>query len=395
MLDVSSRFDLLGAQAGADRDVVFTFSYVTWQAAARRGWFMPEDRLARTLVSHRRVRRVLVCDLMRSLPVKLVRDLAARERVAFPHSERARLLQPVRLRRHDPTSIAGVQRAAAAYERALTHEVRRMGLVDPVLITAHPMLAGFLDCPWASAVTFYATDDWSAYPPHRHWWPGYRESFARVARDGRRVAAVSSPVLERLAPTGPSEVIPNGLEPTEWIGDPAPPGWLGELRRPLLLYAGSLDSRLDVTGLFEIARAFPHATVLLVGPLCDPQHLLPLRAAPNIEIRPALSREAITGLIRVADVGLIPHVHSPLTEAMSPLKLYEYLAGGLPVVAANLQPVRGVDPRVTLVDDSHGYADAVRAALELGRAEEDARLTFVQTNSWSARHDRLLDLALA
>ena len=395
MLDVSSRFDLLGARAGADRDVVFTFSYMTWQAAARRGWFMPEDRLARTLVSHRRVRRVLVCDLMRSLPVKLVRDLAERERVAFPDSERARLLQPVRLRRHDPTSIAGVQRAAAAYGRALAHEVQRMGLHDPVVITAHPMLAGFLECPWAQSVTYYATDDWAAYPPHRHWWPAYRESFARLARDGRRVAAVSSPVLERLAPSGPSAVIPNGLEPTEWIGDPAPPGWLGGLRRPLLLYAGSLDSRLDVEGLLAIARAFPHATVLLVGPLCDSQHLLPLRDQANVEIRPALSREAITGLIRVADVGLIPHLRSPLTEAMSPLKLYEYLAGGLPVVATDLQPMRGIDPRVTLVEGAGGYPDAVRAALELGRAEEDVRLTFVQTNSWSARHDRLLDLAFA
>ena len=395
MLDVSSRFDLLGAQAGADRDVVFTFSYVTWQAAARRGWFMPEDRLARALVSHGRVRRVLVCDLMRSLPVKLVRDLATRGGEAFPAGERARLLQPVRLRRHDPTSLGGVQRAAAAYERALSNEVRRMGLVDPVVITAHPMLAGFLECPWARALTFYATDDWSAYPAHRRWWPAYRESFARVARSGRRVAAVSAPVLERLAPTGPNAVIPNGLEPAEWIGDPVPPGWLGGLRRPLLLYAGSLDARLDVVGLVEIARALPHATILLVGPLCDPQHLLPLRAVPNIEIRPALSRAAVTGLIRVADVGLIPHVRSPLTEAMSPLKLYEYLAGGLPVVAANLRPVRGVDPRVTLVDDGAAYPDAVRAALELGRAAEDERLTFVQTNSWSARHDRLLDLALA
>ena len=108
-----------------------------------------------------------------------------------------------------------------------------------------------------------------------------------------------------------------------------------------------------------------------------------------------LLHAAVTGLIRLADVGLIPHVHSPLTEAMSPLKLYEYLAGGLPVVAADLPPVRGVDPRVALVADGAGYPDAVRAALELGRAGEDERLTFVHTNSWSARHDRLLDLALA
>ena len=395
MLDVSSPLELLEPRVGGERDVVFTFSYVTWQAAARRGWFMPEDRLARTLVSHRRVRRGLVCDLMRSLPVKLVRDLAIKDGAVFPADEHAQLLRPVRLRRHDPTSLAGAQRAAGAYERALSREVRRMGLVDPVVITAHPLLAGFIECPWARAVTFYATDDWSAYPAHRRWWPAYRESFKRVAGGGRRVAAVSTPVLQRLAPTGPSEVIPNGLEPTEWIGDPAPPGWLGGLRRPLLLYAGSLDSRLDVPGLLAIARALPQATLLLVGPLLDAQHLQPLRAAPNIEIRPALSRAAVTGLIRLADVGLIPHVHSPLTEAMSPLKLYEYLAGGLPVVAADLPPVRGVDPRVALVADGAGYPDAVRAALELGRAGEDERLTFVHTNSWSARHDRLLDLALA
>ena len=395
MLDVSTRLDVLGARAQAERDVIFTFSYVSWQAAAQRGWFMPEDRLARALVSHGRVRRVLVCDLMRSLPVKLARDLTRRESAPFPTGERARLLQPVRLRRHDPTSLAGARRAVAAYERAIEREARRMGLVDPVVITAHPLLAGFLECPWASSLTFYATDDWSAYPAHRRWWPAYRESFAGVARRGRRVAAVSAPVMARLAPSGPSEVIPNGLEPSEWIGDPVPPGWLGGLRRPLLLYAGSLDSRLDVAGLVAIARALPQATVLLVGPLLDSQHLLPLRAVPNVEIRPALSRAAVTGLIRVADVGLIPHVHSPLTEAMSPLKLYEYLAGGLPVVAANLPPVRGVDPRVSLVDDSAAYPRAVSEALALGRAAEDERLTFVQTNSWSARHDRLLDLALA
>jgi teichuronic acid biosynthesis glycosyltransferase TuaH len=358
MLDVSSRFDLLGARDGAERDVVFTFSYVTW-------------------------------------PVKLLRDLTTRTAAPFPADEHARQLQPVRLRRHDPTSLGGAERAVASYARVMRRAVQRMGLQDPVVITAHPLLAGFLDCEWAQAVTFYATDDWSAYPRHRHWWPAYRESFARVADRGHRVAAVSVPVLERLAPTGPSAVIPNGLEPSEWIGDPAPPAWLGGLRRPLLLYAGSLDSRLDVVGLVAIARALPEATVLLVGPLCDSQHLLPLRAVANIEIRPALTRAAVTGLIRVADVGLIPHVRSPLTEAMSPLKLYEYLAGGLPVVAADLRPMRDVDPRVTLVDDGERYPAAVQAALQAGRAGEDERLTFVQTNSWAARHERLLDLALA
>jgi glycosyltransferase involved in cell wall biosynthesis len=387
------------AGGGGGRDVVFVFSYVTWQAAARRGWFMPEDRLARALLTHPRVRRVLVCEHMRSLPIRLARDLAelpsARVRAGFPASERAQLLRPTRLRRSDPVSLRGVARMAGAWDRALERAVARMGLCEPVAIVNHPLLAGFGELRWARAVTFYASDDWGAYPPHRRWWPAYRESFAAVRVRRRRVVSVSETLRERLAPTGPSAVIPNGLEPSEWIGDPTPPAWQRDMLRPLLLYVGSLDARLDVPGVVAIARALPQATVVLAGPLLDSGHLAPLRAEPNVEIHAALPRGAVAGLIRVADVGLIPHIRSALTEAMSPLKLYEYLAGGLPVVGADLAPLRGVDPRVLLVGDSAGYPAAVARALALGLAPEDERLTFVQTNSWAARHERLLDLALA
>jgi teichuronic acid biosynthesis glycosyltransferase TuaH len=389
-----------GGDGGGRRDVVFTFSYLTWQAAAQRGWFGSEDRLARALITHPRVRRVLVCDLMRSLPLKLARDLtralrAPREPIDFPAGERAQLLQPLRLRWRDPTSLRGAQRLAASYDRALRRATARMGMEDPVVITAHPLLAGFAEFRWARAVTFYATDDWSAYLPHRRWWPAYRESFAAVRVRRRRVVTVSHTLRERLAPTGPSAVIANGLEPSEWIGDPTPPGWQRDMLRPLLLYVGTLDARLDIPALVAIARALPQATVVLAGALRDPAHLRPLRAEPNVEIRSALTRASVAGLIRVADVGLIPHVSSALTEAMSPLKLYEYLAGGLPVVAADLPPLRGVQERVLLVGERAGYPAAVAAALAMGSAAEDERLTFVQTNAWASRHEQLLDLALA
>jgi glycosyltransferase involved in cell wall biosynthesis len=396
MLETTVLADLPGTRERGGRDVVFTFSYLSWQAAAQRGWCMSEDRLARALVEHRRVRRVLVGETMRSLPIKLARDLLSVERVPFPAGERARLVQPLRLRRGDPTSLHGARRMAHAYDRALARAARRMGLRDPVVITTHPLIAGFAALEWARSVTFYAIDDWAAHPAHRRWWPAYRESFAALRVRRRRVAAVSQTLLARLLPTGESAVVPNGLEPVEWIGDPTPPDWARDVLRPLLLYVGTLDARLDVPGLLAIARALPDARLLLVGAQTDPEHLRALRAARNIELRPPLPRAAVTGLIRVADVGLIPHVRSRLTEAMSPLKLYEYLAGGLPVVAADLPPVRGVeDVRVRRVAHGEGYPEAVRDALAIGPASEDERLTFVQTNSWAARHERLLNLALA
>ena len=88
----------------------------------------------------------------------------------------------------------------------------------------------------------------------------------------RRVAAVSRALLERLAPTAPGVVVPNSLEPAEWSGDPHPPDWLAALSGPLLVYAGTLDARLDVAWLAQTAAELPEATLVLVGPLVDADH---------------------------------------------------------------------------------------------------------------------------
>lgn len=394
------------AQRPAARDVVFCFSYLSWQAAADRGWFGTEDRLARGLLTHERVDRLVVCDLARAWPARLLRDVqvgvTGRE-ATFPAGERARLLRPTRLRREYPTSLGGARRACAALDRALERAARDMGLHEPAVIVAHPLLAGLADFAWAGPVTFYATDDWLAYEPHRRWWPVYEESFSLLRARSRRVAAVSAAALQRLAPTGPRAVVPNGIDPAEWCGAPGTPSaeWRGApgtpawARRPLLLYTGTLDERLDVPALLQIARALPQASVVLVGPLLAPEHLAPLRAAPNVTIRPPLARPELLALVRAADLGLLAHRRLPLTRAMSPLKLYEYLAAGLPVVATDLPPVRGVHPSVELVAPGGNYAGAVRAALARGRAGEAERLAFVARSSWRSRHDALLDLALA
>ena len=359
---------------------------------------MPEDRLARELVCNPRVGRVVIADLMRSLPAKLLRDAGIRLRGGaqpFPAREDTRLARPVRLRREYPSSPRAAERACGRYERFLRRHAQQMGMRRPAVITANPLLAGFGRFDWAGPVTFFATDDWLAYPPHRRWWPAYEESFRLVRARARRVCAVTPAVIERIDPCGPALVVPNGLDPAEWEGAAgAPPVWTQETRRPLLLYVGSLDSRLDVPALGELAGAMPEATIALVGPLLDEAHLAPLLAHANVAVHGPVGRAQVAALIRTADAGLIPHVSSALTRAMSPLKLYEYLAGGLPVVAADLGPVRGVSDAVTLVSPGGDYAAAARAALVRGRSSEHERACFVAANSWRARQESLLDLAL-
>ena len=381
------------------RDVVFTFSAETWADARRRQLTMPSDRLAAALLEREEVDRVLVADPFRSLPVRLARRALRGPDPGFPAgpgpAERSRLVTPAGLRRRDPVDVAALRRVYAAYDRRLRRAAEGLGLRSPAVITTNPFVAAFSPLGWAGPVTYYAWDDWAAHPAHRPWWPAYRAAYEAVRRRGARACAVSQVLLDRLAPTGPALVVPNAVDPAEWQAPGAPPAWFAALPGPRLLYVGALGDRLDCGAVAEVARRFPGGSIVLVGPVADPGPLEPLRALPNVRVEPPVPRADVVGLVAAADACVMPHRRTPLTEAMSPLKLYEYVAGGRPVVATDLPPARAVDPRVVLVPAGASFADSVAAALARGPAAEEARQAFLHANAWSRRHDAILGLALA
>jgi glycosyltransferase involved in cell wall biosynthesis len=166
---------------------------------------------------------------------------------------------------------------------------------------------------------------------------------------------------------------------------------------PRLVYVGSLESRLDVDQIRSLAAAFPGGSINLVGSLIEPAHFAPLQEIANVHFQPRVSREEVPGVIAGADLGLIPHVRTRFTEAISrPLKLYEYLAAGKPVVATVTSPgIHGLSERVLTVLPDGDMVPAARRALALEPQPEAARREFIAEHAWARRFDTLLELALA
>jgi hypothetical protein len=377
------------------RDVVLSLCFITWEDAHLRGMHFPPDRLIRALIDAPEVGRLLVVDPYRDrLRVTAKRVLGrtvdpARENPGTAH------LQPLRLGGHeDPTTVDDLERRYGAYDRAVQRAADRAGLVDPVVLTTNPFVAGYAPLSWASSVTYYVWDDWAAHPSYRAWWPALRDGYDRVRDTGRRMCAVSQTILDRARPSGPELLVPNGVEAAEWQSPAQAPEWFAALPGPRLMYAGTLDNRIDIDLVVRTAQHFRDGSVVLVGLIADPEHLEPLRALPNVHIRPPVARPEITAMIHAADACLVPHARNELTAAMSPLKLYEYLAAGRPVAATDLPPMRGIDDRVVLAGPDDDYVAAVRQALAMGPASEDRRLAFVDENAWSRRHADIIALAL-
>jgi teichuronic acid biosynthesis glycosyltransferase TuaH len=381
---------LIAPPATARADVVVTLFSGSVADLARRGF--SEDRLPIWLNADRTVGRLLVCDPPRSVAGRVLRLVRGGRQPPLAVRPGSGIHAPLRLRRSDPVRPA---RMVARYEAGMRRAAGRLGMESPAVITAHPLVAGFGSFEWARSVTYYAWDDWTASVPHQRWWPAFDEAHQRLRDTGRRVCAVSDAALRSIAPSGPHAVIPNGIEPSEWSTLQPAPEWFAAKPSPRLLYVGSLEGRIDCEQLRAVAEAFPQGSLTLVGPLLDPVHFETLQGLPNIEVRSAVPRTEVARLMRAADVCLIPHVRNDLTVAMSPLKLYEYLAAGRPVAAVDLPPIRAVGGRVALAPAGGNFVPAVERALAMGPASEAERLAFIDENSWTRRFNALLGLALA
>lgn len=376
-------------------DVVFTFTWESWDDAVRREMMRPPDRLVSFLMETPRVSGLLVANPPRSALTTLVRSAAGRSE-PFPSAPRRRLTTPLRLRRTDPISRGPIEATYQRYDRALQRAAARTGLADPHVVSCHPLIAGFAPFGWAQDVTYFGRDDWLGFDARARYWPAIRQAYRSISRSGTKVVAVSSEIIDRIDPSGPSLVVPNGVEPAEWLGEPdSPPEWFTSIPGPRISYVGTLDERLDVPGLLTLAAARRDVSLVLFGPVGNEAAISPLRDAPNVHLRPHVGRRELASVLRASDACGLFHVRNRLTEAMSPLKVYEYLAAGCPVIATDLAPVRGLSDRVVLCDEVGDFAEVIDHVLALGPQPEDCRERFVVDHSWQRGHERILDFVCA
>jgi glycosyltransferase involved in cell wall biosynthesis len=381
-------------QAASGGDVVLVYTSSTWADAYRRGMCRAPDRLYQTLASEDRVRRLMVADPFRSLPIRAARRMLNGPGPSFPTTDTRRLCRPTRLRRRDPRGLGAIERAYRVYDRALSRAAKRANLEWPSVIVLNPLAAAFSPFEWANRVVLYLNDDWAELPQYRRWWPEIEEAYARFAASGQALCAVTQAIVDRVAPSGPASLMPNGVEPTEWCTLAVPPRWFGDLPAPRGLYLGTVDGRLDLDAVASAARALAGGTLILAGPSGHGLDLARLTSIPGVHLHAPISRSEVPALVSAADVCVLPHARTALTQAMSPLKAYEYLAGGRPVVATDLEPLRNISPRISLVSRSDDFGEAVARALQQGPQPEAERRVFLEGHAWRRRHEAILRLAL-
>ena len=265
----------------------------------------------------------------------------------------------------------------------------------PVLWTL-PYNAGLVDSFATRRIVYDCIDDLAVFPYNQELLRSHHE---RMLREADVVGCVSRPLLEECRRVRPDALyLPNAVDVdhfTEASGGGEAPAVLRpvlEAGRPIVGYYGALASWLDVGLLESAARLRPDWSFVLVGiRLSDAPPLDSLERLPNVYLLPPQPYREIPAVLARFDVAFIPFVVNEITHATSPLKLFEYFAGGKPVISTPM-PECAAFPEVRIARDGEELASALDGALLESRdASRRERLRRIGVeNSWRARVDAVV-----
>jgi glycosyltransferase involved in cell wall biosynthesis len=268
---------------------------------------------------------------------------------------------------------------------------RRLSISRPILWGYVPQAEALLDALDPALVVYHCVDDIAAQPGVDA--ASFRAAEERFARRADLVLASAPALSERMRALNDNVLYAPNVADTAAFAtalqdgpvDPA----IAALPAPRIVFTGAVvATKLDVELLVAVARSRPQYAFALVGPtgMGDPStDVSALRAVPNVHLLGARAHDALPAVLRGADVGIIPYASNQLTASIFPMKVYEYLAAGLPVVATALPALRDVGAIATAADP-RAFATALDAALE-GDTDERRRARSAEAvaHSWDTR----------
>lgn len=321
---------------------------------------------------------------LRRLARRLVRGLA-------PPRERdgVHVLSPLVIPLHGNRAVRALNARVLAW--LVRRAVRRVGIHRPILWGYVPQAEVLEPVLEPEAVVYHCVDDIAAQKGIDA--ASFRAAEQRFASRADLVLASAPALAERMRTLSAHVLFAPNVADTGFFAAALEPGAedpaVAALPGPRIVFTGAVVAKkLDVALLAELARLRPDWSLVLVGPvgLGDPRtDVGALRGVANVHLLGPRPYSALPAVLRAADAAIIPYAINELTRSVFPMKVFEYLAAGLPVVSTPLPALAGVDG-LEIADGAAAFAGALERMLAEDAPERRAeRSRAALGHSWEAR----------
>lgn len=210
----------------------------------------------------------------------------------------------------------------------------------------------------------------------------------RKVLESADIISLTSPQFERVLSESQRKkaiIAPNAVEADRFAKPMPRPEAYASITKPIAVYIGALRAWFDWDLLRSVALALPDVLFLIISP--DPLRA-DLGQLPNVTHHPGVPYEELPAYYQHAAVSIIPFVDSPLVAPVNPMKMYECLAAGTPVVCSRWAQLEEMKAPVALARNADEFVDAIHRGIATPRPVDYSG--FVSAHSWEKNLDELL-----
>lgn len=277
--------------------------------------------------------------------------------------------------------------ARTAWQRDFTH---------PLIWTYHPFMLDVIDGMDIGPVLYHCVDDLAAVPGVDA--PAFRAAEERLLQRADVVFATAQALAEYCKQHNPNTHFLSNVVDAEHFGkalEPGPiPTDLAAIPEPRLCYHGVLsDFKIDFQLLLDAASMSPEWSWVIIGEEREGQKsplVAALKALPNVHFLGYKPYAVLPDYLRSMQVGLLPSLINDYTRGMFPMKYFEYLASGMPVVSTPLPFSAAVGSGLLVAESPSAYVDAIGQQIASGRIRSCDIAHIVGNNTWRGRLSAML-----
>ena len=220
----------------------------------------------------------------------------------------------------------------------------------------------------ATSTIYDITDDWTKFSGNQAQLNVITNQDGYLWKHSSHVIVCSDQLFKdksELVATHRLHLIPNGVHLEHYknvMDSNQPPHPMTEhWQKPVFGYTGTIHGdRVDVGLLVHLAESYPYATVALVGPkMLSPDDQQRLSKHSNIVFTGPQPYADLPDIMRAFDVCIVPHLITSFTESLNPIKLWEYLAAGKPIVSMAVAGFRDYPKGVYVAESYNSFIEKV------------------------------------
>jgi teichuronic acid biosynthesis glycosyltransferase TuaH len=269
----------------------------------------------------------------------------------FPYSRKFSLFDSLLLNKFNQLSVL----------RQIKKCFKKIEFNDPVLLSYYPFIHPVIKKINFKKIIFHVVDNWMAFNV-----PRSMNSLIKKMTITADVTITSSSLMHKelskfsedvyLLDHGTDldlfkPVINFEIEEHKLICD---------MKKPIIGYYGALH-KIDFNLVFEVSKIHNDKSFIFIGPISGEQgiknNLIPPK---NVFLFESLSREELPNILVGLDLFWMPFKNNEITKYMLPIKIFEVLSAGLPVISTDLLECRRVGKDlVKFANDVEGFSDLI------------------------------------